>query len=194
VTRASCFVIALLLCGYAAGQAVLSSADKAFIQQAGIGGTCELQLSSLVDKRSSDPDVRRFAQRMLDDHSRTAAELNAILAHKNVSAPDDIMDPEHTSLKSQLQQLNSADFDRLYMATMVKDHQQALAAFQAEAIGGGDPDVKQFAARQVATIREHLAQAQSIASRYPAQPKQRSFLDLRPLLSGASLFVWRHTP
>src|SRR3954462_128275 len=169
VRRLQQFAILLLLSGSALAQAVLSPADKAFIQQAGIGGTHELQLSSLVDKRSNDADVRRFAGRMLDDHSRASAELKAILSHKNISAPDDLMDPEHTSVKAQLRELNSADFDRLYMATMVNDHQQALAAFQAEASGGGDPDVKQFAARQIATIQQHLAHAQSIAARYSQQ-------------------------
>lgn len=150
----------------ARAQAVLSPADKEFIQQAGIGGTQEIQLATLVPKRSSDPDVKRFARRMLDDHSAAAAELKAILAHKNVSAPDDLMDPQHTDVKMQLRQMGGNDFDRLYMTTMVQDHQQALSQFQAEAQGGGDPDIKAFAARQVATIQQHLAEAQSIATRY----------------------------
>jgi putative membrane protein len=152
------------------GQAVLSPADKAFINQAGVGGTEELQLSMLVPKYSSDPDVKRFARRMLDDHSAAAAELKAIVGHKNVSPPDDIMDPEHTMLKSQLQDAGAA-FDPMYMAAMVKDHQQTITLFQAEAANGGDPDIKAFAARQIATIQQHLAEAQRIASRYVA-PKR----------------------
>jgi putative membrane protein len=149
------------------GQAVLSPADKAFINQAGIGGTEELQLSMLVPKYSSDPDVKRFARRMLDDHSAAAAELKSIVGHKNVSPPDDIMDPEHTMLKSQLQDAGAA-FDKMYMAAMVKDHQQTVALFQAEVAKGGDPDIKAFAVRQIATIQQHLAEAERIAARYVA--------------------------
>jgi putative membrane protein len=144
-------------------QAALSAADKAFIHQAGIGGTHELQLSQLVDRRSNDPEVRRFARRMLDDHSRASAELKAILAHKNITAPDNVMDPEHTRVWSELQQLGGSAFDALYMATMVKDHEQAVALFKAEAQGGGDPDVKAFAARQLPAIEQHLAEARQIA-------------------------------
>jgi putative membrane protein len=164
------FIIGLLagasIC--AAAQAVLSPADKQFINQAGIGGTEEVQLSSLAPKRSSSDDVKRFARRMLDDHSAAAAQLKAILAHKNVSAPDDLMDPQHTDVKMGLRGMGGAEFDRLYIATMVKDHQQALAQFQSEAQGGGDPDLKAFAARLVPVIQQHLAEAQNIATRYEA--------------------------
>jgi putative membrane protein len=166
-------VVVTLLFGTALGafgQAALSPSDKAFINQAGIGGTEELQLSMLVPKYSSDPDVKRFARRMLDDHSAAAAELKAIVGHKNVSPPDDIMDPEHSMLKSQLQDAGAA-FDQMYISAMVKDHQQTVALFQAEAAKGGDSDIKAFAARHIATIQQHLAEAQRIASRYVA-PKR----------------------
>jgi putative membrane protein len=162
----------LLLTPVAAAQAALSPADKQFIQQAGIGGTHEVQLSLLADKRSSDQEVRRFARRMLDDHSKASAELKAILSHRNISAPDGLMDPEHTAIKERLRELGGPEFDRLYIVTMVRDHAQAVAQFEAEARGGGDADVKAFAARQLPTIREHLAHATRIALRYSDKSRQ----------------------
>jgi len=111
----------------------------------------------------------RFARRMLDDHSKASAELKSILSHRNISAHDDLMDPEHTNIKEQLRAAAGLDFDRLYMETMVRDHEQAVATFQAEAQNGGDPEVKAFAARQLPVIQEHLAQARNIASRLTAR-------------------------
>lgn len=163
-------LLLLLLAPLALAQSVLAPADKQFIHEAGIGGTHELQLSMIVPKRSEDPDVRKFARRMLDDHSKASAELKAILSRRNVSAPDDLMDPEHTAVKAQLRQLGGVAFDRLYMTTMVRDHEQALAIFQAEANGGGDPELRSFAARQIATIHEHLQQARTIVTRYASEP------------------------
>src|SRR5436853_222659 len=134
-----------VLASLAAAQAVLGPADKVFMNQAGIGGTEELQLSALVDQRSSNPEVRRFAARMLDDHSQAAAELKSLLSHRNVTAPDDVMDPIHTDVKFRLMQLGNDDFDRLYISTMVTDHENAVRAFQTETSQGSDPTIKAFA-------------------------------------------------
>jgi putative membrane protein len=56
-----------------------------------------------------------------------------------------------------------SSFDRSYISSMVKDHQDDIKAFQKEADNGTDPAVKAFAAKELPTLRDHLRQAQDIA-------------------------------
>jgi putative membrane protein len=52
--------------------------------------------------------------------------------------------------------MGDANFDKDYINMMVKDHEKDLAAFQAEAKDGSDPDVKAFASKTSSVIRKHL--------------------------------------
>jgi len=45
---------------------------------------------------------------------------------------------------------------------MVKDHEQDVAEFQKEAIGGKDPSLKQFAAKTLPTLESHWQQAREM--------------------------------
>jgi putative membrane protein len=54
-------------------------------------------------------------------------------------------------------------FDKSYISSMLKDHEDDIAAFEKEANGGSDEDVKAFAAKNLTTLREHLRMAQEIA-------------------------------
>ena len=52
--------------------------DVEFIDKAGMIGKVERQASQLALDRSSNPNVKAFARRMVDDHGRLAAELRSL--------------------------------------------------------------------------------------------------------------------
>ena len=52
--------------------------DVEFIDKAGMIGKVERQASQLALDRSSNPNVKAFARRMVDDHGRLAAELREL--------------------------------------------------------------------------------------------------------------------
>jgi putative membrane protein len=54
------------------------------------------------------------------------------------------------------------DFDRAYIAQMVKDHTEAVRLFEQQAERDADPEVKAFAQKTLPTLREHLEMARSI--------------------------------
>jgi putative membrane protein len=49
------------------------------------------------------------------------------------------------------------------MSDMVKDHTQDVADFQRGSSSGMDPDVKEFAAKTLPTLEDHLKEAREIA-------------------------------
>ena len=70
--------------------------------------------------------------------------------------------------KSSLDKLNkasAADFDRMYVDMMVKDHKGDIKAFVNESKKGKDDDVKAFAAKTLPTLRDHLKMAQDMQAK-----------------------------
>jgi putative membrane protein len=138
----------------------LANADSTFAMNAAAGGLAEVQLGQLAVQNAADPSVKAFGQKMVDDHSKANDQLKAIAAQKGVTLPGS-MTAQDQATYDRLAKLKGADFDRAYMADMVKDHRTDIAEFEKEASGGSDPDLKSFAANTLPTLKEHLQMAES---------------------------------
>jgi putative membrane protein len=135
-------------------------ADHAFVTDAAKGGMAEVELGKLAAEKGSSAQVKQFGQRMVDDHSKANDELKALAAKKNIALPTDI-DAKDKELHSRLSKLSGAEFDRVYMQAMLKDHRKDVNEFKKESTSGKDPDVKQFAAKTLPTLEDHLKMAES---------------------------------
>jgi putative membrane protein len=129
--------------------------DEKFVREAASGGRSEVELGKLAADRGSNPQVKSFGQRMVDDHGKAGSELAALAQSKHITAPAE-MDPKARALKDRLMTLQGAAFDRAYMDAMVKDHETDVQAFQTEAQSGADPDIKRWASSTLPTLQEHL--------------------------------------
>ena len=141
-----------------------SNADSKFMMMAATSGMNEIGLSNQALTKSSNDDVKQFAQKMIDDHTAAGDELKTLAADKNVALPSE-MDAKH---KAEMQKMSAATgnaFDMQYIKTMVADHEQAVAMFQKEADNGKDADAKAFAAKTLPTLKEHLEMAKSLMSK-----------------------------
>lgn len=65
----------------------LSSDDRKFIMDAAHGGMLEVQLGRTAVDKATNPDVKQFAQRMVDDHSKANAELAQLASQKGITLP-----------------------------------------------------------------------------------------------------------
>jgi putative membrane protein len=134
--------------------------DENFVIKAARGGMAEVELGKLaVDKAASD-EVKKFGQRMVDDHSRANDELKTLAQNKHINLPTEI-DTQEKALHDRLAKLTGASFDRAYMQAMVADHRQDVNEFRIEARSGKDADVKGWAAKTLPTLEEHLRLAES---------------------------------
>jgi putative membrane protein len=130
----------------------LSSADKAFMQDAAKGGMMEVAMGRVAEKNATDSEVKNFGARMVKDHGKANDELKALAKEENVQLP---AAKEPGKWKS----------DKDYMGMMVMDHEKDLAAFEKEAKDGSDPNVKSFASRTSEVVRKHLEMAKKIDSK-----------------------------
>jgi putative membrane protein len=118
----------------------------------------EVELGKLAAEKASSDDVKKFGQRMVDDHSKANDELKALAASKKITLPAE-MGPEEKALRDRLVKLSGPAFDQAYMKAMVSDHVKDVAAFRMEAKTGKDAEVKAWAAKTLPTLEEHLRMA-----------------------------------
>ena len=139
----------------------VSEADSAFLQKVAQANAAEVKVSQTAQTRSKDARIKAFADRMVKDHSENNRRLEALAKQKDVAVKPD-PDPEHMLKIGTLQKLEGAQFDHAYAALMVEDHRAAVALFEQAAKSAEDPDVKQFAASTLPTLREHATMADAL--------------------------------
>jgi len=134
------------------------SEDIEFVLDAAKGGMAEVELGKLAADHAKNDEVKKFAQRMVDDHSKANDELKSIAEAKGIKLPADT-DATHKATMRRLEKLNGAAFDRAYMQMMVGDHVKDVNEFKKESNSGRDSQVKAFASSKLPTLEEHLQQA-----------------------------------
>jgi putative membrane protein len=141
----------------------VSAKDKTFMKKAAQGGMAEVQLGQLAAQNAADPGVKAFGQRMADDHSKANDKLKQVAAGLSYTLPTDVSAVDKAEA-ARLSKMTGADFDRVYIGYMVKDHKADVAEFKKEA-ASGHGDVKSFASETLPTLQEHLKMAQDLQSK-----------------------------
>jgi putative membrane protein len=139
-----------------------------FSSAAAQGGLAEVELGRLAVQRGSNPAVKSFGQRMIEDHSRANDELKAIATRKNIALPPDL-NSDQKAMMEKLSKLSGAEFDKQYMSDMVKDHEADAKEFENQANKGTDADIKAFAAKTLPIIQRHLQMARDVANQVAAK-------------------------
>ena len=140
-----------------------SEATKHYVNDAAIFDLFEAQASQIALQKSQNSDVKTFAQRMIDDHTKSTNALKQALSDERsdiVPPPD--LDSGHKDMLAKLQDAPSSSFNRTYMDMQVEGHRQAVALHQNYAQSGDDPKLKALAGTLLPTVKEHLAMAERI--------------------------------
>lgn len=142
----------------------LAKQDMDFFEEAAQGGLMEVKLGQVAVRQAASEDVRKFGQRMIDDHTKANARLAEIGRDKKLVVPQEL-DKKHKDMVDKLTQNTGAKFDREYMSHMADDHQNDVKMFEKEAKDGKDADLKQFAANTLPTLQEHLSLSKDLDTR-----------------------------
>jgi len=151
----------------------LASGDRKFIEKAAKGGMAEVELGKLAQDKASSDQVKHFAKRMVDDHTKANDELKKLASSKNVTLPTELDRGERREI-DKLAKKSGADFDREYMKHMVSDHKNDVSEFKSEAKSAKDADIKNFASSTLPTLEQHLDLAKSTESAVKSAAKTSS--------------------
>ena len=147
----------------------LARQDKSFLTNAAESGNAEVKASQLALQKSSDPDVKSFAQKMIDDHTKVGDDLKTLAASKSVTLPDDPSIAQKAKILV-LSKLDGHTFDKQYAGMIgVSAHKDAVSLFKKTAAGAKDADIKQFAATNLPGLQEHLQMANQLKSTVDAK-------------------------
>jgi putative membrane protein len=130
----------------------LSAKDKSFMMKAAKGGMMEVEWGKLAAQHGQNPDVKKFGNRMVTDHSKANGELMGLAREEGVKLSSEKAGGKWKS-------------DKDYIDMMVKDHEKDLSEFQEEAKDGSDPDLKKFADKYSKVVKKHLDLAKETQSK-----------------------------
>ena len=120
-------------------------------------------LSSVQAKaKAQNAEVRKFAEQMITDHTKTSDELKQIAAKRYLGLPTVALARHQRMLDELTNEEDMDEFDDEYMSMQVKVHSQAVELFESAAENETDPELKAFAVRHLPHLRMHLDNAKRI--------------------------------
>ena len=158
----------LLMCGAVvtlsacASMAPTPNTAMPYVAAAGSSDQFEIQSSREALAKSQNPEVRRYAQMLIDHHTQTSATVMAAARDAGMTPPPPMLMPRHAAMLRTVQAAPVAQFDRVYMTAQVPAHQEALLLHQNYAANGDTPSLRTAASTAVPLVQQHLTQAQSM--------------------------------
>jgi putative membrane protein len=139
----------------------LDHADRSFLQKAARGNLAEVETGQLAAQQSSDPQVKQFGERMVQDHSQANDKLKTVAESVGVQLPTQ---PSHADMQemSKLKSLSGQKFDKTYANAMLKDHRKDVQEYEHVAQTAKNPEVRAYAEQTLPTLKEHLALAEQL--------------------------------
>jgi putative membrane protein len=171
--RSVAFGVTLLMATSAMAQSVaektginavagITPTTQDFVTEAAQSDMFEIQ-SSKMALNSPDIPTKDFAQKMIDDHTKTTAELKAAVGKGETHAAlPTAMSSSQQSMIAKLNDLHGTDFDKQYHSDQVSAHKDAVSLFQRYGKGGDNPGLKNWAAMTSPALEHHLEMAQNL--------------------------------
>lgn len=144
--------------------AEMTHTTKGFVTAAATSDMYEVTAGKIALQRSQNADVKEFAQKMIDAHTRTTDKLKSIL-------PGDVAPPAHVDDRRQgmlnnLRGASAAEFDHRYAVQQVAAHKEADILMRGYAKDGDNASIKSFAGETDKDVKMHLSMAQELANKY----------------------------
>jgi putative membrane protein len=149
-----------LVCA-ASAQSATKTTDSDFMIQAVADGMAEVNMGRLALKKSSDPQVKRLAQRIVSDHTEANGKLRALALRKHVRLPAEPT-AEAIQKAAAMKKMEGKNFDRAWADAMVKDHLKAIDLFATASQQAEDTAVRKFAEDTAPALQTHLQMAQKL--------------------------------
>ena len=148
------------------------NADAQFATHLAQANMAEVALGKLAQEKSQSEDVKKFAQKMVDEHTKAEQDLEGIASKNDLTLPQD-MSAQQKTQQDRLSKLSGSQFDRAYMRMMVMEHTRVSNALQHESHKvSANTDLKDYATRMYPGVSDHLTMAKTMTAAL-AKPKNQ---------------------
>ncbi|UYZ61445.1 DUF4142 domain-containing protein [Hymenobacter weizhouensis] len=128
--------------------------DPVFLMNAASSNMLEIQAGQMAAQRATNPDVKKFAQMMVDHHTKATQQLKTVATPLSVQMPQTLM-PVHQAMLDRLAAKSGKDFDEEYMDLMEAAHKMDIAMFEVKGKRADVPAVQSFATQTLPMLRSH---------------------------------------
>ena len=134
-----------------------------YVQLAAASDMFEIESSRLALRQARRPEVRQYAQMLIDHHTRSTQQVMAAARALNVQMGMPRLTTMQAGMMTQLQRATGDEFDTVYLRTQVPAHEMALQLHSNYAQNGDEPQLKAVAAGIVPVVQQHLDRARQLS-------------------------------
>ncbi|OEZ95918.1 DUF4142 domain-containing protein [Duganella sp. HH101] len=150
----------------------LSKGDQHILEQLAQANMAEVAAGKIALDKATRPEVKSFAQQMVDDHTKGLQAVQDVARSKNVTLPTE-PDARHRKMAERLGGLSGEAFDQAYLNNAgVHDHRDAHKLVAEARKKAGDADVRALAAKLQPTVDQHLQTVQAMVGGKNAPARQ----------------------
>ncbi len=150
-----------------AAQAATNASD--FADKVAVANKFEIDTSQLALKYGKSAEIKKFAQQMIDDHTKAGQDFKAAVARANIKEPADALDATHEAKYAKLRLFTTENsFDRSYISEQLQAHKEAVDLFRDYSQNGEPGPLKDFAAKILPTLEQHLSMVQGLSEQKTA--------------------------
>lgn len=142
-----------------ASSAKLSDRDERMVKQIAESHLAEIKAGKLAQDKASSDEIKSFAKKMVDDHTKALDDLKQLAQSKGVTLPTE---PGRQQMAEQqkLQGMSGDKFDRQYMQQSGdRAHKETHRLLQRAASRAEDSELKNYASKAIGTVESHQQMA-----------------------------------
>lgn len=140
----------------------MTEEDQEMMQDIAHANLAEIEVGKMALEKSQNEQIRKFAQRLIDDHTKANKELETLAKSKGASLPNET-DIQHKAIATALQALSGETFDNQFIQRVgVGDHQRTHELLQKTQKTAKDKDLKAYAQKTMKVVDQHLAAAKKM--------------------------------
>lgn len=142
-----------------------------YIAKAGAGDLWEIESSEALLAKSARPDVKKFAEMMIDHHGKSTAKVKAAAAAASITVSPPVLDAAQQASLREIKDADAATIDSIYLRHQQAVHDAALALHRAYATNGDTANLKTAASEIVPVVEEHIAELGKLSDAVGIAPR-----------------------
>lgn len=135
--------------------------DSEFLVDAAEIDLAEIEIGKLAQTKSTNAEVKKFGKMLVDEHTKSTAEVKAIADKKNISLPTSLTE-EGQDEYNKLNEKTGVDFDKKFVDKMIDGHEKAIDKFTKASENANDEEIKAWASKSVTSLTAHLQHARQL--------------------------------
>jgi putative membrane protein len=169
LVRLSAAIAALyMLSGASVAQAAAKPTDPQIAHIAYTAGQLDIEAAKQAISKSTNKDVRAFAEDMARDHAAVNDKALALVKKLNVTPEDNdtsrALTKQAAEKRAELSKLSGAEFDKAYIANEVAYHKTVNGALETTLIpSASNPELKSLLQTGLKIFQGHQQHAEEVA-------------------------------